>query len=154
MSRILWAWAVAVAGGLLAPVPVLADPAKPVQTLVLDRAVARGQLLAADDFTVARRDPAQAQGALTLRDAAGREATRDLPAGSLLHTGDVIAARLVRRGEPVTINVRAPGLAISTQGKALSAGALGDLVRVFSTTTNRTFDATVDGPASVRLVTP
>ena len=125
-----------------APVPVLA------------RAIAKGELLAADDFTIEPRSAAQARGGIPAREAMGKEAARNLPVGTVLRATDVIVPRLVRRGEPVTINVRSGGLTIATAGRALGSGANGDLVRVVSLSTNRTLDGVVEGPSAVRVATP
>lgn len=135
---------------LLSPVGVAAAPAM-VEVSVLDRAVARGAVLDAGDFAVEARHPAQARGALAAHDAAGKEATRNLPAGSVVRATDLVAPRLVRRGEPVSVVVRSGGLAIATPGKALGSGGAGDLVRVVVAATNRTLDGVVHGPGEVRV---
>lgn len=121
---------------------------------VLSRAVARGEVIGRDDFALEPRSAAQARGALALADAVGREATRTLVAGTVVRPTDVITPRLVRRGEPVTITVRAGGLAIATGGRALASGGAGDLVRVVSAATNRTLDGVVEGPGAVRVTAP
>lgn len=118
---------------------------------VLARAVARGEVLAADDFDMADRTAAQGRGALAAADAGGKEAMRNLPAGSVVRMSDVVVPRLVRRGEPVQVTVKSGGLAIATTGRALGSGAAGDLVRVVVTATNRTLDGIVDGPGQVRI---
>lgn len=118
---------------------------------VLVRDVEKGELLSAGDFAVEPRPLGQARGALDIDKAAGKEALRNLRAGSTVRSGDVIRPQLVRRGEPVSINVRSGGLTITAQGKALSGGAQGDLVRVINTATNRTLDGVVEKAGSVRI---
>ena len=108
------------------------------------RAVERGETLAVSDFERLPRAPGLAIGAVAATRAAGRE---------LVRASDTITPRLVRRGEPVAINLRARGLLIATGGRALTAGGMGDLVRVVATATNRTFDAIVEGSGAVRLGT-
>lgn len=128
-----------------------AQVAGAVDVSVLARAVARGEVLGIDDFGTEPRSAAQARGAIAAADAGGREATRNLSAGSVVRASDLIAPRLVRRGEPVQVTVRSGGLAIATPGRALGGGAAGDLVRVVVTATNRTLDGVVDGPGRVRI---
>ena len=99
----------------------------------------------------AARTAAQGRGALSADAAAGKEATRNLPAGSVVRATDVIAPRLVRRGEPVSVTVRSGPLAIATPGRALGSGGAGDLVRVVILATNRTLDGIVDAPGKVRV---
>ncbi|WP_231420811.1 MULTISPECIES: flagellar basal body P-ring formation chaperone FlgA [unclassified Sphingomonas] len=139
--------------GLGLAVPVMAA-AEPVATSVLSHAVARGDILAATDFEAQPRPPGYAIGAIAPDVAAGREAARNLVAGAVVRAGDVVAPRLVRRGDPVTINLRSRGLVIATTGRALSAGGMGDLVRVVAQSTNRTFDATVEGSGAVHVPLP
>lgn len=124
------------------------------EVAVLAHPVARGEVIGADDFATEPRSPAQARGGLAVGDAVGREATRTLLAGTVVRATDVITPRLVKRGEPVTITVRAGGLAIATAGRALASGGAGDLVRVVSASTNRTLDGIVEGPGAVRVTAP
>ncbi|WP_445190908.1 flagellar basal body P-ring formation chaperone FlgA [Sphingomonas sp. Tas61C01] len=135
---------------------LLAADAPPAvaEVAVLVRPVERGETLAVSDFETTPRAPGLAIGAVSATRAAGRELVRALPAGAVVRASDTITPRLVRRGEPVVINLRARGLLIATAGRALNAGAMGDLVRVVATATNRTFDAVVEGSGAVRLGTP
>jgi flagella basal body P-ring formation protein FlgA len=137
---------------ILALAAAAAGPATPAlpPVPVLVRAIERGEILAADDFEVQPRSAGLATGALAPRNAAGREAVRNLAAGMVVRAGDVVTPRLVRRGEPVTVNVRSGGLTIATTARALGSGGMGDLVRVV-TTTNRTLDAVVEGSGAVRI---
>ena len=125
-----------------------------VPVAVLARPVTRGELLTADDLAIEDRNAAQARGALGVQEIAGREANRNLSAGAVLRANDVVARRLVRRGEPVTINIRAGGLVISSVGRALASGGEGDLVRVVCTATNRTLDGVVESSGAVRVSAP
>ncbi len=135
---------------LAAAVPGATPPAPPAVP-VLVRAIGRGELLAAGDFESQPRSPGLATGALAPRDAAGREAVRNLSAGAVVRAGDVVTPRLVRRGEPVTVNLRSGGLTIATSARALGSGGMGDLVRVVTSATNRTLDAVVEGSGAVRI---
>jgi flagella basal body P-ring formation protein FlgA len=132
---------------------LLAGQALPeiVEAPVLDRMVERGEILSAGDFTTEPLSPSQARGAMTPDAVSGMEASRRLRAGAIVRANDVIAPRLVRRGEPVTINIRSGGLTITTAGRALADGAMGDLVRVVASSTNRTLDAEVEASGSVRV---
>jgi flagella basal body P-ring formation protein FlgA len=138
---------------LLVPASVAAEtPTTPAAVLV--RPVERGEILSVDDFAVQPTATGLASGALPPAAAAGREALRSLSVGSVVRAGDLIAPRLVRRGEPVTITLRAGGLAIASAGRALASGGAGDLVRVVSSATNRTLDGVVEGTGAVRIAAP
>ena len=147
-------------GALLLAAPVAAQtgartgaPAT-IDVPVLAHAVARGEIVGPDDFGTEPRSPAQARNALAVVDAVGREAARMLPAGTVVRAPDVIAPRLVRRGEAVTITVRSGGLAIATGGRALASAGAGETMRVVSASTNRTLDGVVEGPGAVRVTAP
>jgi len=126
-----------------------AAAADPAGVPVLAHRVERGDVLSAADFENQPR-PA-ATGALTPAQAAGREAVRPLMAGAVVRAGDLVLPRLVRRGEPVTVAWRQGGLVITAAGRALSAGGLGEPVRVVTTATNRTLDGVVEGSGAVRI---
>ena len=118
---------------------------------VLAHRVERGEVLSPADFEQQPRSSGAATGALSPADASGREAARALMPGAVVRAADLVAPRLVRRGEPVTIAWRQGGLVITTPGRALSAGGKGELVRVVAASTNRTLDAVVEGSGAVRI---
>jgi len=124
-----------------------------VSTPVLSRSIEKGQIFTADDFALEKRTAAQSRGALSPEALLGLEASRPLAAGAVLRSGDAVTPRLVKRGEPVTIRVRSGGLTISTSGRALADGRLGDVVRVVAST-NRNLDGVVEATGAVRVAAP
>lgn len=159
MPRFSWLVSVAapVAGAFLGCALAFVSPAlaaEPVPVPVLAHPVARGDLIAASDFEAQPRPPGYGTGALSPTAAAGHEAARNLSAGMVVRAGDIVTPRLVRRGEPVTISLRSGGVVITTAGRALSAGGMGDLVRVVAPATGRTFDTVVEGSDAVRISAP
>ena len=144
--------AAALACTALAPAAASAQSAgATVDTPVLARAVDKGQLLSEADFTIAPLGAGTARGALAVADARGMEAARRLQAGAPVRATDIIRPQLVRRGEPVTITVVDGGLKITAQGRALSNGAAGDLVRVVNLSSSRTLDGIVEKAGVVRI---
>jgi len=133
-----------------APAPAPAAP-RDVAVAVLSRVVERGERVAASDFAVERRPPGQVQQALTAQEADGMEATRRLAAGAVVRRGDLAAPQVVHRGDAVTITLRNGGLSITSAGRALSGGGVGEPVRVVSLITNRTLDAVIEGAGHVGL---
>lgn len=128
-----------------------ATPPAPVMVPVLNRAIERGEPVSPGDFSNEPRPAASASGAIGGKAAGGMEATHRLPAGSVVRESDLTRRQAIRRGEPVAVVYHVGGLSISTQGRALSAGAIGDPVRVVSLATNHTLDGTVEGAGTVRL---
>jgi len=123
-----------------------------VDVPVLSHQVERGDTLAAGDFSVEKRPAAQARGGVPVAEAAGQQAARRLAAGTVVRQADLMRPQVIRRGEAVTIALRSGGLSITTSGKALTGGGVGDPVRVVSLATNRTLDATIESSGHVRLI--
>lgn len=118
---------------------------------LLDRSVAKGQMLVDGDFIVGMLNPAQARGALRARDAVGMEAARNLSPGSVVRSSDVLRPQIIRRGEQVLIVMRSQAVLITSSGRALGSAAAGEPVRVVATATNRTLDAIADAPGAVHV---
>ncbi|NWK98890.1 flagella basal body P-ring formation protein FlgA [Sphingobium lactosutens] len=141
---------------MIAPLALLAAaaiaPSPTVDTPVLARMVEKGEMLSAADFTSAPLSPATARGATAVRDAAGREATRRLAAGSPVRASDIAAPSVIRRGEAVTIALISGALRITAGGRALGDAGKGEPVRVINLSTNRTIDAVADRPGQVRVM--
>lgn len=135
--------------------PALAqtDRAAPgmVDAPVLARSIEKGERLAAADFVTKALPVATTRRSLAIADAAGKEAVRRLAAGSLVRDHDVTAQQVVKRGDTVVIAVRAGPLSITTAGRALTGGGVGEDIRVVSATTNRTLDAVVETTGHVRV---
>jgi len=116
------------AGGWRLFVPVKVRREQPV--LVLGRGIAAGETLTAADISIVRRDTARIAGAV-LSDpqrAIGQVARRTLAAGSLLSAGDLVAQRVIRRGDSVALVARRGGVEVRMAGRAL--GDAGEHERV------------------------
>jgi flagella basal body P-ring formation protein FlgA len=60
----------------------------------------------------------------------------------------------VQRNEAVTIYYQVPGIMLTVRGKALEAGAQGDVVGVLNIQSNRTIQAAVIAPGRVAIAAP
>lgn len=81
----------------------------------------------------------------------GREVRHALNDGDILHTNDIIPARLVTRGALVTLKIETPYMQLTAQGRALMDGAEGETVRVNNTQSNRMVEGVVTGPGEVSV---
>lgn len=144
------------AGLSLASVEAAAQAVAPQQATatVTARMLMRGDTLTPDDLTQAMLPISMARGAVPASSAIGMAVRRTVPEGSVLRPIDLEAPALVKRGDTVTIEMIKGPMRISTAGRALDNGAAGRSVRVVSTTTNRTVDAVVYGPGTVRMLLP
>jgi flagellar basal body P-ring formation protein FlgA len=95
-------------------------------------ALARGSVVRQCDVQVV---PASAvtdstDAAHTLDDVVGKEATRAVPAGSVVQTSAIRSPVVVRRGEVITVYSRSPGIRVRTEARAREDGGVGDLISV------------------------
>ena len=107
--------------------------------LVLNRGVAAGETLTAADIGTVKRDTAKIAGAvLTRPDAAvGRVARRALGAGNLLSATDLVAQRVIRRGDNVALVSRRGGVEVRMAGRALGDAGEGERVSVENLSSRR-----------------
>src|SRR5262245_3237829 len=118
------------------------------ESVVALRAIASGEVLTSSDVMVERRPKAEA---MAIEDVIGFAAKRPLKAGQAIRAADVMKPELVGRNETVTINYEVPGLVLTVRGKALDAGAKGDVINVMNIQSKRTIQATVSGPSRVTV---
>jgi flagella basal body P-ring formation protein FlgA len=84
----------------------------------------------------------------------GQQAKRYVPAGELLHAGDIKSVDLVQRSRPVTVTGGSGNLALRLTGVALDSGGYGQTVRVRlgdSRKDRREVRGVVTGVATVQL---
>lgn len=94
------------------------------------------------------------QGYFTEKDSLERlQAKRNLPANSILTTGNLAPRLMVTSGQQVTIVLNFEGLQIKSTGKALQSASHGQLVKVRNTQSNKIIEGTVasEGVVHVRL---
>jgi flagella basal body P-ring formation protein FlgA len=121
-----------------------------VEAATLTRSIGRGEAIRATDVLIERRPKADVgSDALGADQAVGLSAKRPLRAGLVLRRSDLVKADVVNRNEAVTIVYEAPGILLTVRGKALEAGAAGDLINVLNVQSNRTVQASIAGPGQV-----
>lgn len=123
---------------------------------VLISAVAAGHVIAGNDLTSARV-PLNRAGGNIVTDShrlIGKVARRNLRPNKPLRDSDVRRSVTVAKGSMVTMVVTAPGMTLSTTGRALENGATGDIIRVLNTRTHTTVTARVISPNKVQVPLP
>jgi flagella basal body P-ring formation protein FlgA len=123
------------------------------EAVIPSRPLARGEVLKASEVTIERRPKAEFSADIvrTLQAAVGLAARRPLQPGLPLRNADLMKPQLVSRDESVTLVYEAPGIVLSMRGKALDAGAEGDVVSVLNVQSKRTVQGTVIGPGRVMV---
>ncbi|WOS42968.1 flagellar basal body P-ring formation chaperone FlgA [Xanthomonas rydalmerensis] len=122
--------------------------------LVLARGLSAGETIGAADIVPEKRDAARIVGAAMTEPemAIGQVARRTLPAGTLLSTTDLVAPRLVRRGDNVALVARSGGLEVRMAGRALGDAGENERVTVENLSSRRIVQGTVSQNGDV-LVT-
>jgi flagella basal body P-ring formation protein FlgA len=123
-----------------------------VETATLLRSVKTGDVIKASDVITERRPKAEVgDDAISAEQATGLSAKRSLRSGQPLRAADLMRPHVVRRNQSVTITYEVPGILLTVRGKALEAGAVGDIVGVLNVQSNRTIQAAVVGPGRVSI---
>lgn len=109
---------------LLLGSPAMAD------SLIATRVIRAQTVLTESDLNIAT---AQISGALTqIHEAIGLEARVTLYPGRPIRAADIGPPALVDRNQTVTLLYNVGTLGISTEGRALARGGLGDVIRVMN----------------------
>ncbi|HIE5354672.1 flagellar basal body P-ring formation chaperone FlgA [Stenotrophomonas maltophilia] len=119
--------------------------------LVLARGIAAGETLTAADISTAQRDAARIAGAV-LADpnaAIGRIARRPLQAGTLLSSNDLVAQRLIKRGDNVALVSRRGSVEVRIAGRAMGDAGENERISVENLSSRRIVQGTVDARGDV-----
>lgn len=128
--------------------------AEMVEAPVLTRKLGRGETISAGDIAMRRLPRRDLPGdvALAPEEVVGQAARRPLRTGTTIAADSLMAPILVSRNDAVTIVYESPGLSLTARGRAVGAGARGDLVTVVNGQSNRTVEAEVTGPGEVAVM--
>ncbi len=118
-----------------------------VSITTLARNLERGTVITANDIREERKPASRLAGRefLAAADLVGMEVRRNMRSGSTLTPRDVSTPVLIKRGAKVTVLYKIPGMNITTQGKAKSAGGRNDLIEIVNPISNKTILAEVVG---------
>jgi flagella basal body P-ring formation protein FlgA len=123
-------------------------------TAVLTRALARGEIIRATDLAIERRPKADipAEAIRSPDEVVGLATRLALRTGQPLRRADLSRPELVHRDDNVTLVFEVPGILLTTRGKALDAGAEGDVVSVLNPQSKRTVQGIVSGSGRVTVL--
>lgn len=125
-----------------------------VDVPTLSRPLARGEVMRATDIVMERRTRAEiGSDPLAQTDQiAGQAARRAMRPGQPIRAVDLMKPEVVQKGDQVTIIFEAPGITLTTRGKALENGTEGDQIAVLNPQSKRNVQAVVVGPGQVKVV--
>jgi flagellar basal body P-ring formation protein FlgA len=129
--------------------------AEVLDTAVLTRPLARGEVLRANDIVIERKPKRELMGDSVADSglAVGMAARAPLRAGQPLRRADLMKPELVSRNEQVTLIFQAPGLSLTVRGTAMEPGTEGDVIGVTNIQTKRQLQGVVTGPGQVTVST-
>ena len=106
---------------------------------VAKQPLAAGQALSSANVGVELRDVSRLPGGVITEetDISGRTAKRALAAGSVLLVSDAVAARIIKRGDPVVLISRSGSVEVRASGKALAAAGVDDALAVENSSSRR-----------------
>jgi flagella basal body P-ring formation protein FlgA len=123
-----------------------------VEAATLTRSLRPGDIIKASDVVVERRPKLELHNDGIPRDqAVGMAAKSQLRSGQALRADDLIRPQIIQRNEAVTITYEVPGIMLTVRGKAVEAGAMGDVIGVLNIQSTRNVQATVTGPGRVSI---
>ena len=135
-------------GVLMLLLPGMAE----AQAVIVTRMLTAGSVIAGADVTLVDAD---IPGALTTLDAAlGQEVKEIIYPGRPVMTGNLDAPVLIQRNQNVSLIYQAGPLAIFAMGRALSAGAAGEVIKVMNTSSHATVQGLIDADGSVHVSRP
>lgn len=88
-----------------------------------------------------------------LEDLVGQTPRRAMAAGMPVRAADVGKPEAITKNGLVTMIAQVPGMTITTTGRAMEAGSVGDVVQVMNLQSKRTIQATVTGMNMVQVIT-
>ena len=123
-----------------------------VEVAVLTRDIDRADTLKSSDVALERRPKAEVTGEPASRErSVGMQLRRPMRAGTPLRAADIVKPDFVVRDQAVTVIFLAPGLYLTTRGKAIESGAEGDTVSVLNLQSKRTLTGVVTGRGQVTI---
>lgn len=145
--------AVGVQGGDMIKVSGRAQPVEAIP--VLRNRINAGQTIDRNDIEW-MRVPAGRYGAGyidRLDDLIGQSPRRPLAAGMPIRNADIGKPEAIAKNAMVTMTAQTLGMTITTTGRAMEAGSLGDVIPVMNLQSKKTVQATVTGTGQVQVVT-
>lgn len=121
--------------------------------LVLTKQLNRNDRIGPEHFSTETKDTATLlKGYLTNpEDVIDMQATRFVPAGSVLYRIHYTEPTIIKRGERVSIQSGKPGMLITSTGVAMTDGTKGQQINVKNVSSKRVIQATVINPGLVNV---
>jgi len=115
--------------------------------------LSRGTTLSKTNLLLDRRQITNHQGGYftSLDKVIGRETNRPVRLGAIIQENATTTAKIIKKGQVVTLRSGSKHFQVITSGKALSDGALGDIIKVSNSKSQRLVEGTVVAPGIVEI---
>jgi flagella basal body P-ring formation protein FlgA len=125
----------------------------PMPRVVAAESLGKGEVIGASQVRVetADRFPISGDVAQTVDQVVGRASMRVVAPGTEIHLAQLMVPPDVNRGEMIEVEVRSGGAHLAFTGKAESAGRSGDTIVVRNLSSNKVFQARVEGKGKAFL---
>ena len=130
--------------------------AETIEAAVLTRAISRGDVLKAGDFTIERRPKVEFanEPPAPATEVAGLAARRSVRIGQPLRNADLMKPEIVKKNDMVLLHYEVPGIVLTMRGQAQDSGTEGDVVNVLNVNSKRVIQGVVTGPGRVTILAP
>ncbi len=123
------------------------------EVVVATRDLLRGQMISPSDIRLEERDLTQLHsGYLSNLDLAeGKRVKRTIRRGGIVKPVQIAAPTLIKKGAEVTIKASSDRIQVTTKGKALGPGGIGERIRVRNLRSKKVVEATVVDAGTVQV---
>ena len=113
--------------------------------IVLSRPIQKGKIISRDTVELKKKEISHLNQNffMTYDQVLGKQANRHLPVGTVLNSANLASAKIVKRGEKVSIQAVTKMLSIRMTGTAMMDGVKNQRIRVKNEKSNRIIEATV-----------
>jgi flagella basal body P-ring formation protein FlgA len=122
---------------------------------VLKRPLRAGDVIGAEDLTYVdiRENTLSDAAIVDAQRLIGMTPKRAVAAMRTILSGDVTAPLSLKKGDLVTMILNSGSLNLTAQGRSLDQGAIGDIVRIINTSSNRIIEGVITAPQTVTIKT-
>ncbi len=126
---------------------------KVIEVPVMNRRVPKGEIITTDDIDWIRLAATKVRRNIIVDEdrLLGKTPRRGLRAGQPIRNGDVRAPVVVAKGSLVTMILKTRNMVLTSKGRALENGALGDTVKILNTQSKTIVEAVVAGANRVTV---
>ena len=122
-----------------------------VEVLAYARSLATGDIVQPEDLVWIKVAAAPSDAPRDADAVIGMTAKRPLRQGASASLRDVSTPQVVKAGDIVAVTYEDTGVALTLQGKAMAAGAVGESLMVQNTASKKIIEAVVTGPGSAAV---